>query len=1398
MIFAYNGYTSNDFTRMGLGAIMPISCTVTEKAGGSYELEMTHPIDPEGRWEWLSTGNIIKCPCPVYDVGSTMMGTDADVWKTTTAAKLYSQPNAPTRITYSQWVISTDYPQGSKVTYKGQNYQSTQILMDYEIHIAPPDLPSKWSKIQNYTSGSSVVAELAANTEVYVISAYNASWNRVRAMSGEEGYLQTSASTYVRTETRQPVEPRTVMDQLFRIYKTEINTDRTQVKVSAQHVSYDLSGNLLGSCQISKLTPAGAVSRVRSTMLEDADCTIATNIPDTAEPFSADFSYKNPVYALLDPKEGIVPFYGAMLVRDNWDFFVLENEATDRGFEITYGVNLRGVTWKTDTQKVVTRIVPIAKKADDTDLLLPETNVDSTFIDSYPTPLAQTLKVDGKVGGDDGQGGTWTEADLLDYMRAQAQAQFDAGCDLPTEDIKVEFQLLGDTVEYAQYKKLEKLYLYDTVTVIHPDIGLNRKLQVSETQWDAIRESFEAITLSSSLDYTGITIAGFQISTGAITAKNMGRGSVGVDQIQNGAVIAGSIAAGAVTAGKIAANAVEADKIKAGAVNADKIAAGAVETAKLAAGAVTTAKLDAGAVTADKIDAGAVTAAKLAADVFTAVDAEISSANIDYAQIKDASVQNLITKDAIADRYYIEKLQVQNLQVLHQTVDNLVVKAANGNYYSLDISDAGVVTPTQVTVTTSEINAGVTSSGRSIIETDLLVTDLAASNIKGANALIDKITAARLDVGELFARQATINQLQTVDISSNTSLQVQAQNQIDLTVGELNISGVNLILGGDKEVSNTDYNVAEWAYFDELTPGETYTFTICLTPAPQASVPYYRLFLSAGLQPVTTRLDGSSGNIVPTGTAKQILKLPFRFSESGYSGTNHVMRLYRPENTAVSDATTVHWAKLEKGTQTSDAYTPPPNGSDNLLYDSGVEISASDSSTRYFGNWQSDDMITGETYTFTACIKPGSDHTSFTLNVPGTQLGGRVYYDTGTGKQVVSVTFVFAGYTQSGHYVFGYRAPATVTTAGTVYWAKLCKGVNREAWSPNPNEINNSGIKITNEGIDIYTDGKLNMSGGVEGQLLLPNGDVTAANGNFTNLNVAGAVAALGSTGAELTLYQSVTGWRLNESNGLCSSNSAYKLVKFAVTAGNTVTVVSDDRWQFQNNSSVPTSGTSNRVGSTTYGAGTFTMTVPSGATYIIISTPTGGKGYAYSQFTAAAFFMPVKCWFTRGASAKPSTERGYLWFNASTTTITSSTVSASTGGESVSADGRTMTSATITDILGSGTINYTLSFVLSNYKFAQTQTNTVSVVVSDGTNSLTFTSAATPMPQWNNVQFSLGQSSSTNLFAAKKALTMRFTISNPNGDSYSVCYFTGTPITLTGQSTAAAGEGTVTVKYIS
>lgn len=102
----------------------------------------------------------------------------------------------------------------------------------------------------------------------------------------------------------------------------------------------------------------------------------------------------------------------------------------------------------------------------------------------------------------------------------------------------------------------------------------------------------------------------------------------------------------------------------------------------------------------------------------------------------------------------------------------------------------------------------------------------------------------------------------------------------------------------------------------------------------------------------------------------------------------------------------------------------------------------------------------------------------------------------------------------------------------------------------------------------------------------------------------------------DMPVDTTAAGWRLNESDGLCSSNSAYKLVKYQVTAGSLVKVVSDDRFQFQTIASVPASGTGNRVGNT-YGVGTYVLEVPTGATYLIVSTPT-------SSTAKASFAIPI------------------------------------------------------------------------------------------------------------------------------------------------------------------------------
>ena len=139
-------------------------------------------------------------------------------------------------------------------------------------------------------------------------------------------------------------------------------------------------------------------------------------------------------------------------------------------------------------------------------------------------------------------------------------------------------------------------------------------------------------------------------------------------------------------------------------------------------------------------------------------------------------MQNLIARDAVTDRYFIDKLAVRSAQMVQATVGELVVKASDGRYYRLDVAADGSVSPTQVTPTAAEIAAGVTSNGHgAIIETDLTVAELSASNMKAINALIDKLTAGRIDVDTLFARQATVNRLLAMDITGNQYLRLMVK-----------------------------------------------------------------------------------------------------------------------------------------------------------------------------------------------------------------------------------------------------------------------------------------------------------------------------------------------------------------------------------------------------------------------------------------------------------------------------------------------------------------------------------------------------------------------------------------------------------------------------------------------
>lgn len=56
--------TAKTFGTLGLGALLPASCVVTEELNGAFELEMQHPYDEGRKWRRIERGRILYAPTP--------------------------------------------------------------------------------------------------------------------------------------------------------------------------------------------------------------------------------------------------------------------------------------------------------------------------------------------------------------------------------------------------------------------------------------------------------------------------------------------------------------------------------------------------------------------------------------------------------------------------------------------------------------------------------------------------------------------------------------------------------------------------------------------------------------------------------------------------------------------------------------------------------------------------------------------------------------------------------------------------------------------------------------------------------------------------------------------------------------------------------------------------------------------------------------------------------------------------------------------------------------------------------------------------------------------------------------------------------------------------------------
>ena len=822
-----------DFSSNGLGAVTPMSCTVTETLNGEWELTLVHDIDERGKWTRLSEGCILRAPVPAAMTPSVDLVT--------------------------------------------QQYQtSTYDVQIYKITTKSGPLHLRSGTGTNYK----ILGKYKKGREVIVLNKTTSSWYEVTAPDGKHGYMASQYLTFRRTETQtvqtnvgfrnQVIESRQLRDQPFRIYRVVPELDK--VTVYARHIFYDLLDNMIKSLKPSpSAVGASVVQSLSGACLSSHDFSFHSDLTSTAE--DVEWENVNPVEAMLG-ENGLVSKYGAELARDWYDVFLVRRVGNNTDVSIREKKNLTGISYDVDETDVVTRIMPTGEDADGNILYLPELYIDSPNLNAYTHPKWIHLPVSEAkevTDGDEPKSKTQCYAE----MRKAAQDEYAKGCDLPTITLKVDFVNCSDAEEYKQYAALTDIFLGDSVRVMARRIGVEVSMRMTQYTYDCLTKKYTSVTLGTAADtLEGSIISSRQLPSGVISGSKLAINSVGAGQLQSGSVgslqvkmaaiqtahiqdaaitkakiaeaTIGELNATAITAisakiQELAAKNITTDELYAAlatiavaqitAANIEKaninwadIGELATQIATIAQAQITTAniaqanidwasianlnaeiaKIAKAQITAANIESAAIdwaaikdlnaAVAKIAlaqlttaninnaeidwasigqlqADIAKLVNANIQTADIDWAQIKDLTAGTAIIEKGVNGKLYVADLAVTEANMASLTVGELIVKGADGCFYALSIAEDGTVTTEKKSVGDADISDN-SVSGSKLIEKTITARELNVASIFADEALVGAITAANIDVSSLFAAEAFIAQLNAVDISGNESLRL--------------------------------------------------------------------------------------------------------------------------------------------------------------------------------------------------------------------------------------------------------------------------------------------------------------------------------------------------------------------------------------------------------------------------------------------------------------------------------------------------------------------------------------------------------------------------------------------------------------------------------------------------
>ena len=787
-----------DFSGNGLGAVTPMNCTVTETLNGEWELTLVHDIDERGKWTRLSEGCILRAPVPAAMTPSVDLVT--------------------------------------------QQYQtSTYDVQIYKITTKSGPLHLRSGTGTNYR----ILGKYKKGREVIVLNKTTSSWYEVTAPDGKHGYMASQYLTFQRTETQtvqtnvgfrnQVIEARQLRDQPFRIYRVVPELDK--VTVYARHIFYDLLDNMVKSLKPSpSAVGASVVQSLSGACLSSHDVSFYSDLASTAE--DVEWENINPVEAMLG-ENGLVSKYGAELARDWYDVFLVRRVGNNTDVSIREKKNLTGISYDVDETDVVTRIMPTGEDADGNILYLPELYIDSPNLNAYTHPKWIHLPVSEAKEVTDGDEPK-IKAQCYAEMRKAAQAEFDAGCDLPTVTLKVDFINCSDAEEYKQYAALTDIFLGDSVRVVARRIGVEVSMRMTQYTYDCLTRKYTSVTLGTAADtLEGSMISSRQLPSGVISGSKLAINSVGAGQLQSGSVGSLQVKMAAIQTAHIQDAAITKAKIAEatiGELNATAITAISAKIQELAAKNITTDELYAALatiavaqITAANIEKANINWAdigELAAQIATIAQAQITTANINSANIDWASIANLNAEIA-----KIAKAQITAANIESAAIDWAAIKDLNAAVAKIALAQLTTANINNAEIDWASIGQ-LQADIAKLVNANIQTADIDWAQIKdltAGTAIIEKGVNGKLYVADLAVTEANMASLTVgelivkgadgcfyaLSIAENGTVTTEKKSVGDADIGDNSVSGGKLI---EKTITARELNVAS-IFADEALVG---------------------------------------------------------------------------------------------------------------------------------------------------------------------------------------------------------------------------------------------------------------------------------------------------------------------------------------------------------------------------------------------------------------------------------------------------------------------------------------------------------------------------------------------------------------------------------------------------